>query len=66
MTPSKFIKRVLGLVTCMVMAVAFNAAAGATCAVAIGCAPEAGAIAGNVTPLQWVTPPPPERSALEC
>lgn len=51
MTPSKFIKRVLGLVTCMVMAVAFNAAAGATCAVAIGCAPEAGAIAGNVLAL---------------
>lgn len=51
MTPSKFIKKVLGLVTCMVMAVAFNAAAGATCAVAIGCAPEAGAIAGNVLAL---------------
>lgn len=51
MTPSKFIKKVLGLVACMVMAVAFNAAAGATCAVAIGCAPEAGAIAGNVLAL---------------
>lgn len=45
---SKFITRLLGLVSCMVMAVAFNAAAGAACAVAIGCAPGAGAIAGNV------------------
>lgn len=44
-------KKVLGLVSCMLMAVAFNAAAGATAAVAIGCAPEAGAIAGNVLAL---------------
>lgn len=44
-------KKLLGLVCCMVMAVAFNAAAGATCAVAIGCAPEAGAVAGNVLAL---------------
>ena len=44
-------KKVLGLVSCMLMAVAFNAAAGATTAVAIGCAPEAGAIAGNVLAL---------------
>ena len=44
-------KKVLGLVSCMVMAVAFNAAAGATVAVAIGCAPGAGAIAGNVLAL---------------
>lgn len=33
------------------MAVAFNAAAGATLAVAVGCAPGAGAIAGNVVAL---------------
>lgn len=44
-------KTLLGLVGCMLMAVTFNAAAGATCAVAIGCAPEAGAIAGNVLAL---------------
>lgn len=48
---SKLHKKVLGLVSCMLMAVAFNAAAGATVAVAIGCAPEAGAIAGNVLAL---------------
>lgn len=41
-------KTLLGIVGCMLMAVTFNAAAGATCAVAIGYAPEAGAIAGNV------------------
>lgn len=45
---NNFFKKVLGLVSCMVMAVAFNAAAGATAAVAIGFAPGAGAIAGNV------------------
>lgn len=45
---SKFITRLLGLVSCMVMAVAFNSAAGAACAMAIGYAPGAGAIAGNV------------------
>lgn len=50
-TKSNIFKKLLGLVSCMVMAVAFNAAAGATCAVAIGCAPEAGAIAGNVLAL---------------
>ena len=44
-------KKVLGLVSCMLMAVAFNAAAGATAAIAIGCAPGAGAIAGNVLAL---------------
>ena len=47
-TKSNIFKKLLGLVSCMVMAVAFNATAGAACAVAIGCAPEAGAIAGNV------------------
>ena len=35
----------------MLTAVAFNATAGAACAVAIGCAPEAGAVAGNVLAL---------------
>ena len=50
-TKSNIFKKLLGLVSCMVMAVAFNAAAGATCAVAIGCTPEAGAIAGNVLAL---------------
>ena len=48
---SNFFKKLLGMVSCMIMAVAFNAAAGATCAIAIGCAPEAGAIAGNVLAL---------------
>lgn len=48
---SNFLKKLLGIVGCMIMAVAFNAAAGATCAVAIGCAPETGAIAGNVLAL---------------
>ena len=48
---SNFFKKLLGIVSCMIMAVAFNAAAGATCAVAIGCAPEAGAVAGNVLAL---------------
>lgn len=47
----KFITKVTGLLCMMLMAVAFNAAAGAACAVAIGCAPEAGAIAGNVLAL---------------
>lgn len=48
---SNIFKKLLGLVSCMVMAVVFNSAAGATCAVAIGCAPEAGAVAGNVVAL---------------
>lgn len=48
---SKFFARVFGLVCSMCMAVAFNAAAGATVAAAIGCAPGAGAVAGNVVAL---------------
>ncbi len=48
---SNIFKTLLGMVGCMLIAVAFNAAAGATCAVAMGCAPEAGAIAGNVLAL---------------
>ena len=48
---NNLLKTLLGFVGCMLMAVTFNAAAGATCAVAIGCAPEAGAIAGNVLAL---------------
>ncbi len=48
---SNIFKTLLGIVGCMLMAVTFNAAAGAACAVAIGCAPEAGAIAGNVVAL---------------
>ena len=50
-TKSNIFKKLLGLVSCMVMAVAFNATAGAACAVAIGCTPEAGAIAGNALAL---------------
>ncbi len=48
---SNFFKRLLGLVSCMVIAVAYNAAAGATCAALIGCSPGAGAVAGNVVAL---------------
>lgn len=48
---SNIFKTLLGIFGCMLMAVTFNAAAGAACAVAIGCAPEAGAIAGNVVAL---------------
>lgn len=48
---SKFIKRVLGLVCCMLTAVTINAAAGATLAMAVGYAPGAGAVAGNVVAL---------------
>lgn len=48
---SNIIKRLLGIVSCMLLAVAVNATAGAACAVAIGCAPEAGAVAGNVLAL---------------
>lgn len=47
----KFIKRVFGLVCMMLTAVAFNAAAGATVAYAIGCAPAVGAVAGNAVAL---------------
>ena len=46
-----FIRRMLGLLCGMCVAVAFNATAGATLATAIGCAPGAGAIAGNVVAL---------------
>ncbi len=48
---SNFFKRLLGIVSCMVIAVAYNAAAGATCAALIGCSPGAGAVAGNVVAL---------------
>lgn len=48
---SKFFAKIFGLVCCMLMAVTFNAAAGATLAVAVGCAPGAGAVAGNVLAL---------------
>lgn len=48
---ANFIKRLIGGIFCMIMAITFNAAAGATCAMAIGCAPTAGAIAGNVLAL---------------
>ena len=48
---SNIFKTLLGFVGCMLMAVTFNAAAGATVAVAVGCAPEAGAVAGNVLAL---------------
>lgn len=52
MNPKRnYLKKLFGLVCCMVMGVAFNAAAGATCAVAIGCAPEAGAVAANALAL---------------
>ena len=47
----KFFKRIFGLMCCMLMAIAFNATAGAAVAVAIGCAPGAGAVAGNVVAL---------------
>lgn len=45
---SKFFAKIFGLVCMMLTAVTFNAAAGATLAVAVGCAPGAGAVAGNV------------------
>lgn len=48
---SKFFAKLFGLVCCMLTAVTFNAAAGATIAIAAGLAPEAGAIAGNVLAL---------------
>ena len=48
---SKFFAKIFGLVCCMLTAVTFNAAAGATLAVAVGCAPGAGAVAGNVVAL---------------
>lgn len=51
MEKKSILKKVVGLMCMMLMAVTFNAAAGAACAVAIGCAPEAGAIAGNVLAL---------------
>lgn len=44
-------KKVIGLVCCMCMAVCFNAAAGATMAMAIGCDAIGGAIAGNAVGL---------------
>lgn len=50
-TRSNILKKLLVIVGCMLTAVAFNATAGAACAVAIGCAPEAGAVAGNVLAL---------------
>ncbi len=48
---SKFFAKIFGLVCCMLTAVTFNAAAGATLAAAVGCAPGAGAVAGNVLAL---------------
>lgn len=48
---SKFFAKIFGLVCMMLTAVTFNAAAGATLAVAVGCAPGAGAVAGNVLAL---------------
>ncbi len=47
----KAITKLISLVACMVMALAFNATAGAVCAAAIGVSPGAGAIAGNVVAL---------------
>lgn len=47
----KFIAKIMGIVCMMIMAVTFNAAAGATVAYAIGAAPAAGAVAGNVLAL---------------
>lgn len=41
----------MGLICCMAMAIVFNSAAGATCAMAIGCSATSGAIAGNVVAL---------------
>ena len=48
---SKFLAKIIGAVCMMLTAVTFNAAAGATLAVAIGCAPGAGAVAGNLVAL---------------
>lgn len=48
---SKIFAKIFGLVCCMLAAVTFNAAAGATLAVAVGCAPGAGALAGNAVAL---------------
>lgn len=48
---SKIFAKIFGLVCMMLTAVTFNAAAGATLAVAIGCAPGVGAVAGNVVAL---------------
>lgn len=48
---SKFFAKIFGLVCMMLTAVTFNAMAGATLAVAVGCAPGAGAVAGNVLAL---------------
>lgn len=48
---SKFFAKIFGLVCMMLTAVTFNAVAGATLAVAVGCAPGAGAVAGNVLAL---------------
>ena len=47
----KLFAKIFGLVCAMLAAVTFNAAAGATLAVAVGCAPGAGAVAGNVVAL---------------
>ncbi len=47
----KIFAKIFGLVCMMLTAVTFNAAAGATLAVAVGCAPGAGAVAGNVVAL---------------
>lgn len=47
----KAITKIFSLVACMVMALAFNATAGAACAVAIGASPGVGAVAGNVVAL---------------
>ena len=48
---SKIFAKIFGFVCMMLTAVTFNAAAGATLAVAVGCAPGAGAVAGNVVAL---------------
>ena len=48
---SKFFAKIFGLVCVMLTAVTFNAAAGATLAMAVGFAPGAGAVAGNVVAL---------------
>lgn len=51
MNPFKIFKRGFALVCCMLMAVAFNAAMGATMAAAVGIDSVAGAIGGNVVAL---------------
>ncbi len=63
---SKFFAKIFGLVCMMLAAVTFNAAAGATLAVAVGCAPGAGAVAGNVLALVGAVSPLPECFAPEC